>query len=100
MLNITYQVLEVDWPLTLSAKIGGHVTWVICYLPPMEIMEFFRIADVLECCFSVRSTFLELAMVKIQMIFCELLTTCTVSIHIKIIAKLLKLGCRTALRRR
>ena len=39
-------------------------------------------------------------MVKIQMIFCELLTTCTLSIHIKIIAKLLKLGCRTALRRR
>ena len=31
MLNITYQVLEVDWPLTLSAKIGGHVTWVIRY---------------------------------------------------------------------
>ena len=39
-------------------------------------------------------------MVKIQMIFCELLTTCTLSIHKKIIAKLLKLGCRTALRRR
>ena len=54
----------------------------------------------LECCFSVRSTFLELAMVKIQMIFCELLTTCTLSIHIKIIAKLLKLRCRTALWRR
>ena len=31
MLNITYWVLGVDWPLTLNAKIGGHVTWVICY---------------------------------------------------------------------
>ena len=39
-------------------------------------------------------------MVKIQMIFCELLKTCTLSIHINIIAKLLKLGCRTALRKR
>ena len=28
MLNITYQALVVDWPLTLSAKIGGHVTRV------------------------------------------------------------------------
>ena len=51
MLNITYQVLEIDWPLTLSAKIGGHVTWVVCYLPPMEIMEFLRIADVLSAVF-------------------------------------------------
>ena len=65
MLNITYQVLEVDWPLTLSAKMGGHVTWVICFLPPMEIMEFLRIADVLSAVFSVRSAFLQLAMVKI-----------------------------------
>ena len=48
MFNITYQVPEVDWRLTLSAKIGGHVTWVICYLPPMEIMELLRIADVLS----------------------------------------------------
>ena len=48
--------------------------------------------------FSVRSTFLQLAIVKIQMIFSELLTTFTLSIHIKIIAKLLKLGCRTTLR--
>ena len=31
MLNIAYQALEVDWPLTLSAKIDAHVTWVICY---------------------------------------------------------------------
>ena len=52
MLNITYQVLEVDWPLTLSAKIDGYVTWVICYLPPMEIMEFLRIADVLSAVFQ------------------------------------------------
>ena len=51
MLNITYQVLEVDWPLTLSAKIGGHVTWVICYLSPVEIMEFLRSADVLSAVF-------------------------------------------------
>ena len=29
MLNITYQVLEVDW--SLSAEIDGHMTWVICY---------------------------------------------------------------------
>ena len=58
MLNITYQVLEVDWPLTLSAKIGGHVTWVICYLPPMEIMEFLRIADVLSAVFQLDQHFL------------------------------------------
>ena len=31
MLHIIYQVLEVLWPLTLSAKIRGHVTWVVCY---------------------------------------------------------------------
>ena len=31
MLHITNQVLEVLWPLTLSAKICGHVTWVVCY---------------------------------------------------------------------
>ena len=35
----------------------------------------------LEGCFSVISTFLELAMMKIQLIFTELLTTCTLSIH-------------------
>ena len=58
MLNITYQVLEVDWPSTLSAKIGGQVTWVICYLPPMEIMEFFRIADVLSAVFQLDQHFL------------------------------------------
>ena len=58
MLNITYQVLEVDWPLTLSAKIGGHVTWVVCYLPPMEIMEFWRIADVLSAVFQLDQHFL------------------------------------------
>ena len=52
MLNITYQVLEVDWPLTLSTKIGGHVTLVICHQPPMEIMEIFRIADVLSAVFQ------------------------------------------------
>ena len=38
----------MDWPSTLNAKIGGHVTWVICFLPPMEIMEIFRSADVLS----------------------------------------------------
>ena len=58
MLNITYKVLEVDWPLTLSAKIGGHVTWIICYLPLMEIMEFFRIADVLSAVFQLDKHFL------------------------------------------
>ena len=52
MLNITYQVLEVDWPLTLSTKIGGHVTWVMCHQPPMEIMEIFRIADALSAVFQ------------------------------------------------
>ena len=31
MLHITNQVLAVLWHLTLSAKIGGHVTWVVCY---------------------------------------------------------------------
>ena len=54
----------------------------------------------LGCCFSVRSTFPQLAMMKIQMIFTELITICPASIHIKIITKLLKLGCRTALQRR
>ena len=57
MLNITYQVLEVDWPLTLSAKIGGRVTWVICYLPPMEIMEFLRNADALGAAFQLDQHF-------------------------------------------
>ena len=52
MLNITYQVLEVDWPLTMSAKIGGHVTWVICYKPPLEIMGIFRIADAWSAVFQ------------------------------------------------
>ena len=52
----------------------------------------------LECCFSlVRSTFPQLAMMKIQMIFTELITICPSSKHIKIITKLLKLGCRTVL---
>ena len=52
MSDITYRVLGVDWPLTLNAKIGGLVTWVICFLPPMEIMEIFRIADVLSAVFQ------------------------------------------------
>ena len=54
----------------------------------------------LECCFSVRSTFPQLAMMEIQKIFNELITICPSSIHIKIIIKLLKLRCRTALQRR
>ena len=53
----------------------------------------------LECCFPVRSTFLELAMMKIQMFFTELITICPLSIHIKIITKIFQLVCRTALRR-
>ena len=53
-----YQVLEVDWPLTLNAKIGGLVTWVICYLPSMDIMEFLRIADVLSAVFQLDQYFL------------------------------------------
>ena len=57
MLNIIYQALEVDWLLTLSTKIGGHVTWVICYLPPTEIMEFLRIADVLSAVFQLDQHF-------------------------------------------
>ena len=36
-------------------------------------MEFFRIADVFECCVLARSTFLQLAIVKIQIIFTELI---------------------------
>ena len=31
MIHITYQVLGVLWPLALSAKICGHVTWVFCF---------------------------------------------------------------------
>ena len=72
MLNITYQVFEVDWPLTLSAKIGSHVTWKISYLPPMEKMEFLRIADVLSAVFQLDQHFFCLQW-KIQMIFSELL---------------------------
>ena len=52
MLNTTYQVLEVNWPLTLSTEIGGHVTWEIYHQPPMEIMEIFRISDALSAVFQ------------------------------------------------
>ena len=51
MLHITNQVLEVLWPLTLSAKICGHVTWVVCYKRPMETLEFCTIADVSSAVF-------------------------------------------------
>ena len=54
----------------------------------------------LECSFSVWSTLPQLAMMKIQMIFTELIAICPSSVHIKMITKLLKLGCRTALQRR
>ena len=53
-----------------------------------------------ERCFSVRRAFLQLAMVNIQIISADLSTTCTLSIHVKIIAKMLVLGCRIGLRRR
>ena len=49
ILAITNQVLEMDWPLTLSAKIGGQVTLVNCY---KEIMEIFRIADAFSSVFQ------------------------------------------------
>ena len=39
-------------------------------------------------------------MLKIQMIFNELITTCPLSNHTKIITNFVKLACRTALRRR
>ena len=38
-------------------------------------------------------------MLKIQMIFNELITTCPLSNHIKVITNFVKLGCRTALQR-
>ena len=57
MLNIKYQVLEVDLPLTLSAKIGGHVALLICYLPPIKVIEFYRIADVLRVVFQLEQHF-------------------------------------------
>ena len=51
--------------------------------------------------FSIRSTFPQLAMMKIQMIFTEFyIAICPLSFHKKIITKLLKLGCRSALQRR
>ena len=45
------------------------------------------------------SIILELATWKIQVIFNELITTCPLSNHIKIITNFFKLRCRTALRR-
>ena len=42
----------------------------------MEIMEFLKIADVLSAVFQLDHYFFQLAMVKIQMIFSELLTIC------------------------
>ena len=54
----------------------------------------------LECCFPVGSTFLELATLEIQMIIHELITTCPLTNHIKIITNFVKLGCLTAWRRR
>ena len=62
-------------------------------------MGIFRIADALIAFFLVRSTFLELATLENQMFFTELMTTCPLLIHIKIITKIVKLWCRTTLRR-
>ena len=100
MLNITYQVLEVDWPWTLSAKIGSHND--LSNLLPASIGDNGKFQNrwCLECSFPVRSTFPEHVTLKIQMIFTEFITTCPFSIHIKIITKILKLWCSTALWRR
>ena len=43
--------------LSNLAIVGGHVTFVICYLPPMEIMEFLKIADVLSAVFQLDQHF-------------------------------------------
>ena len=100
MLNITYRVLGIDWPLTLNAKICGHVTWVSLLLASNgDINGNLQNCWCLECCFPVRSTFLELAKMKIQMFFTELITICPLSIHINIITKIFWLGCRTFLQR-
>ena len=45
----------------------------------------------IECCFPVRSTFPELAILEIQMFFTELISTCPLSIHIKSITILYRL---------
>ena len=62
------------------------MTWVMCYLPPMEIMEIFRSAYIFVCSesyFSVREAFIELSTAKNQMISAELLITIALSIHAK-----------------
>ena len=86
MLDITYQVLGVDWPLTLSAKIDGHVTWVLWKSSELLMPG-------LECCFHVGSTFPNsYVTLKIQMIFTELITVCPLSIQLKLLPKYLNLG--------
>ena len=100
MWNITYQVLEVDWPFDIEYENGWSRD--LDNLPLASNGDNGNLQNCwcLECCFPVRSTFLELATWKIQMIFHELITTCPLSNHIKTITKIFQLGCRTALRRR
>ena len=99
MLHITNQILDD----TLAIDIECEKMWSrdlgSLLLASNGDSGILHICLCLECCFSVRSTFPKLAMVKIQMIFTELITIYPSSIHIKLITKLLKLGCRTALQR-
>ena len=79
----------VTWPGQSATSVQWRL-WNSAQLLMSRVLFFF----------SVRSTFPHWAMMKIRMIFTELITICPSSIHIKIITKLLKLGCRTALQRR
>ena len=93
MLHITYQVLEVLWPLTLSAKMWSRDLGSLL-LASNGDSGILHNCWCLECCFSVRSTFPQLTMMKIQMIFTELITIRPSSIHKKILPNYLNLTVR------
>ena len=91
MLHITYQVLEVLWPLTLSAKMWSRDLGSLL-LASNGDRGILHNCWCLECWFSVRSTFPQLAMMKIQMIFTELITIHPSSIHKKLLPNYLNLS--------
>ena len=93
MLHITYQVLEVLWPLTLSAKMWSRDLGSLL-LASNGDSGILHNCWCLECCFSVRSTFPQLAMMKIQMIFTELITIRPSLIHKKLLPNYLNLTVR------
>ena len=91
MLHITYQVLGVLWPLTLSAKMWSRDLGSLL-LESNGDRRILHNCWCLECCFSVRSTFHQWAMMKIQMIFTELITIRPSSIHKKLLPNYLNLS--------